>query len=161
SDNRQNVIATGGSNFHSSLFQPAAVRGICLPSRVILAPINTGFARNGQPEFSLLRFHTQRSRPEIGISTIGNVAVDSNSAVYGGTVVLQNRTNITRLAVIARAIKRRGSLAGIQLAASPDRIFPSRDWYAKDQAAEISRLRTLLGVMSVTTLQTSLDYFLN
>src|SRR5260370_40583468 len=107
------------------LFEPTIWRGRTIPSRVLLAPINTGFARNHRPSLDLLAFHRERSGPAVGIGFVGNVAIAETTALNAQTAVLRSDWDLKRFAVIARAISKRGSLAGIQLASVPVGLAPS------------------------------------
>lgn len=127
-----------------SWFEPLQVREKVLPSRITLAPINTGFATNGRPGWRLLRFHRERSGPEIGVSMLGNVAIDVAAVPNSRTVVLAQPRDVARLAVIARMIQSRGSLAGVQLAHTLPELAPQRRWRARDRLAELERLRAIV-----------------
>lgn len=126
-----------------SLFAPIAVASKTLPSRILLAPINTGFARLGVPTTALLRFHAERSGPEIGISMLGNVAINETAITNPGTAVLTEDTDPQPFQALARMASDRGSLAGIQLAYCPP-IQPQRRWVSKSVAEEASRLSSLV-----------------
>lgn len=62
------------------------VRDIIVPSKIFLAPINTGFGKFGNPTPDLIRFHSARSGKGIGISYVGNVAIDSDSVTNDNTL---------------------------------------------------------------------------
>ena len=127
-----------------SLFQPVIWRSKRIPSRVLLAPINTGYTTLSRPSYRLLRFHRERSGPTIGISMLGNVAVELSARANDCTAILRSDRDIPRFAVIARSISQRGSLAGIQLASAPGNLFPARRWRASSKPAEVIRLREIL-----------------
>jgi len=132
-----------------------------MPSRVLLAPINTGFAPSGRPSFALLRFHQERSGPAIGISTLGNVATHLAFIPHPNTPILASRKDVGRFSVIARAIKVQGSLAGIQLANSPAGLTPQPNWVAPDPAREIERLRLLIHDLPPENLRHHLSRFIS
>lgn len=127
-----------------SLFHPVIWRSKRIPSRILLAPINTGYTTRSRPSYRLLRFHRERSGPTIGISMLGNVAVELSARANDCTAVLLSDRDIPRFAVIARCISQRGSLAGIQLASAPGNLFPTRRWLASSKLAEAIRLRDIL-----------------
>jgi 2,4-dienoyl-CoA reductase-like NADH-dependent reductase (Old Yellow Enzyme family) len=133
-----------GHSSLDSLFQPVVWRSQYLPSRVLLAPINTGYTTRSLPTSRLVRFHRERSGPAIGISMVGNVAVEASARTNDHTAVLRSNRDIPRFAVLARTISRRGSLPGIQLASAPAHLFPSRRWRTSSKAAEEIRLRGIL-----------------
>jgi 2,4-dienoyl-CoA reductase-like NADH-dependent reductase (Old Yellow Enzyme family) len=143
------------------LFQPVNCRGKIIPTRVLLAPINTGFAQDGRPTIRLLRFHAERSGPALGISMLGNVAVNFEGRTNLSTAVLSSQAQSARYAVIARAIRARGSLPGIQLACSLPELEPPRIWRAKNKAAETMRLSKLVTTLPEARLQQHLDEFVN
>src|SRR5436309_1090651 len=97
--------------------------GRVFASRVVLAPINTGFANEGRPTIELLRFHRERSGSGIGLSIVGNVSVSMTGRSNSGTAVMRLDT-IESFREVASAIRSRGSMAGIQLAYSPARLSP-------------------------------------
>lgn len=125
-------------------FRSLSIRGEVLPSRVTLAPINTGFVEGGVPTTRLRRFHRERAGPAIGVSMVGNVAVDEDSRTNSHTAVLSNAAEVTEFAPVANEIRAQGSVPGIQLANSPALLEPLRLWKAPDRAAEIGRLRDLI-----------------
>jgi 2,4-dienoyl-CoA reductase-like NADH-dependent reductase (Old Yellow Enzyme family) len=125
------------------LFEPITHRGWTLPSRVLLAPINTGFAEKGLPTDKMSAFHAARSGPHIGISMVGNVAVAEGAANNSGTAVLADPDAVPSFGAVAGAIRHRGSLAGIQLAHSGF-LAPTRGWRADDPQSAMNQLRTTL-----------------
>lgn len=144
-----------------SLFESTKWHGKTIPSRILLAPINTGFARDHRPTFRLVQFHCERSGPTIGFSTVGNVAIAPDAAPSAETAVLSRSSDIPRFALIARTIKRKGSLAGIQIASSPIGLAPATRWKTPDLESEVKRLRLLTGDFSQDYLKQSLSQFLN
>jgi 2,4-dienoyl-CoA reductase-like NADH-dependent reductase (Old Yellow Enzyme family) len=151
-------MSTSGGN----LFKPFQLAGHTLQSRVFLAPINTGFARNGRPSANLVDFHRRRSGPAIGVSMVGNVSVSSSSVTNGRTVVLSEAATLSRFAVLARAITANGSLAGIQLAYCPADLRPAKNWVCRDRRAEQNRLAELVSSITLQALsQALLQYVLS
>lgn len=140
------------------LFNPMPAFGRTIPSRVLLAPINTGFAERGRPTDDLLRFHEARSGPGIGISMVGNVAVSDSAATNSGTLVLNASSELDQYSRIASRIKSRGSLAGIQLASSPA-LLPNTNWVAQDLCNERQRLTDIILAVSELTLAETMDQF--
>ena len=144
-----------------SLFEPIFYRRYWIPSRVLLAPINTGFAEDGVPTARLVRFHELRSDSSIGISMVGNVAVSNEGLSNQNTLVLQNHGSIAVYRDLADRIRSRGSLPGIQLAYSPSSLEPKRKWVARDRATEIIRLQTIVRSLSRDKIKDVLGYFYN
>jgi 2,4-dienoyl-CoA reductase-like NADH-dependent reductase (Old Yellow Enzyme family) len=142
-----------------SLFEPVSYRSYEIPSRILLAPINTGYAQNGLPTPRLIRFHELRSDTSIGISVVGNVAVCSRGLSNDNTLVLQDNASIGAYRELAEQIRSRGSLSGIQLAYSPSSLQPNRRWIAHDRIAEVARLQTMVGSLSSATIKDVLNAF--
>ncbi|MFN7939153.1 MAG: hypothetical protein U0R19_37865 [Bryobacteraceae bacterium] len=145
--------------FISPLFSPIQLSSKILPSRILLAPLNTGFAQQGVPTESLLRFHQDRSGHEMGISMVGNVAVSMDGASNHNTPVLNKSADLGSFARLATCIKARGSLAGIQLAYCPE-LAPKRNWVAGNATDERRRLSVLLSGMSDVFIEKVLNQFL-
>lgn len=118
-----------------------------LPSRLWLAPINTGFAAGGRPDDRLLQFHEERSGPSIGASIVGNVAASVDTSTNASTVILRDDADAEALRPVASAIQERGSVPGIQLAASPSGLNPRRNWRAASRFDELGRLRQLVSTL--------------
>jgi 2,4-dienoyl-CoA reductase-like NADH-dependent reductase (Old Yellow Enzyme family) len=127
---------------------------------LVFAPINTGFAQiDGKPTARLRRFHEARSGDAIGVSMLGNVAIERAFETNSHTAVLADRADVARFAAIARAIQRRGSLPGIQLSAAPSDLSPWRGWRASDLGAEVARLRSLTSAYRPAEIESLLDAF--
>jgi len=142
------------------IFSAVECRGLQIPSKLVFAPINTGYASLGRPTQKLVQFHAERSGLGIGISTVGNVAVDNDAVKNPQTLVLSKEGDERRFSVVSRAIKKRGSLAGIQLAFAPAALDPPRNWKAKDVQAEVRRLNMIVGQLSPLQMNTYLETFL-
>lgn len=145
---------------HDNLFKSIKCRSKTLPSRVLLAPINTGFTSNGLPTNRLVRFHSERSGTAIGISMVGNVAIERTSRTNDRTAVLNSERDLARFAVLARAIARQGSLAGIQLASAPSALSPRRQWSVNDRPAEATRLKEIVAAFTDKELSDHLANFI-
>jgi 2,4-dienoyl-CoA reductase-like NADH-dependent reductase (Old Yellow Enzyme family) len=142
-----------------SLFEPVRCGTFEIPSRVLLAPINTGYAQNGLPTPRLVRFHELRSDSSIGISMVGNVAVSSRGISNERTLVLQDDASVTAYRELAERIRRNGSLAGIQLAYCPSSLKPTRKWVVQDRELELARLQDLVASLSATDIHENLKAF--
>jgi 2,4-dienoyl-CoA reductase-like NADH-dependent reductase (Old Yellow Enzyme family) len=151
--------ATSPTEFLHWALQPLRAGSLTISSRFVLAPVNTGFASFGVPRGRLLQFHRERSGPTLGISMVGNVAVDEDARTNSNTPVLHNQVDCRRFAVISRAIARAGSLPGIQLANAPSFLQPHRRWKATDPTEEIGRLRSLVGLLSQDAIELQLARF--
>jgi 2,4-dienoyl-CoA reductase-like NADH-dependent reductase (Old Yellow Enzyme family) len=142
-----------------SLFEPFSYRSYNIPSRVLLAPINTGYAQNGLPTPRLIRFHELRSDSSIGINIVGNVAVSARGLSNENTLVLHSWASIGAYRGLAERIRKHGSLPGIQLAYSPSSLQPDRRWIARDRGAEVARLQAIIRSLSDTAIKDALSAF--
>lgn len=143
-----------------SVFDTLEIRGVSVPNRIALAPINTGFANRGRPSGKLLDFHKARSGRGIGISVVGNVAVRTDLVTNENTVVLDNNSNDLRHKVVTKGIKTNGSVPGIQLAACPTWLSPKQQWKPKDKEAELTRIQRHLLDTRSKDIQSVLDSFI-
>jgi 2,4-dienoyl-CoA reductase-like NADH-dependent reductase (Old Yellow Enzyme family) len=142
-----------------SLFEPVTFRNYEIPSRILLAPINTGYAQNGLPTPRLIRFQELRSDSSIGISMVGNVAVSDRGLSNENTLVLDDAASIGAYRELAERIRSRGSLPGIQLAYSPSSLQPNRGWIARDRGAEVARLQTIIQSLNGNEIKDALNAF--
>lgn len=116
-----------------------ALRDVKVSTRFFLAPINTGFAKNGEPTPDLIRFHSARSGRGIGISYVGNVAIDSESVTNANTLFFGK--NFGPWVRLVEAINSNGSLPGIQIACRRSMLQPPRRWEAQDPESYVSHMR--------------------
>lgn len=144
----------------ASLLEPFMWRGKTIPSRIALAPINTGYTDgNGNPSPRMIRFHTERSGRGIGISMVGNVAVEAEAKTNKDTAVLNADTDVRGFAELAAAISSHGSLPGIQLANAPRSLAPPRNWRAGNQSQEVRRLREIVSGYGTSDVTLALAQF--
>jgi len=143
----------------AELLSPVTWRGKTMPTRIVFAPINPGFAPEGRPTARFLRFHRGRSGNGVGLSFIGNVAVLHSGQSNAATPVLSTERESHRFAVARRAIQEAGSLAGIQLAMSPLHLQPGRIWRAPDTGREVERLASLVQACESSDLDAVVDRF--
>lgn len=144
-----------------ALFSPVRRRNTVIPSRLLLAPINTGLTSRNLPSARLLHFHRERSGLAIGISMVGNVAVEAPMRTNVRTAILRKSQDLPRYAALARAISRRGSLPGIQLASAPTNLQPHRRWRTTDTGQEERRLRGIIRSYTDDDLDEHLARFLH
>lgn len=98
-----------------------------------LAPINTGFAKNGVYDQRIIDFHKLRSGNNISISCLGNIATSKTTTTNNSTAYLCKENEKT-LKKIASTIKDNGSTAAAQIASRISRIPPKHGW--QNQATE-------------------------
>lgn len=134
-------------------------RGIAIPGAVVLAPINTGFAKDGAPDERLVTFHRMRAGLGIGIAFVGNVATTFGSRTNDGTAVLSQPHHVPRFADIAAAIGQQGTLPGIQIGDTPDWLVKTPRWRAENRNEEVKRLREHVQALSAQALSELLDRF--
>jgi NADPH2 dehydrogenase len=140
------------------LFTPIVYSNVTFATRVVVAPINVGFARGGRPTREIADFYGARADTSVGLVYVGNVAIDARFASNTGTLTLDDQQSVPAFGQLASSIRERGSAAGIQLAHSPS-LSPSRSWRAKSVQHEVSRLRELIGSFSTRDLDGFCDRF--
>lgn len=143
-------------------FSPIAIGPVTLPTRVVLAPINTGFTKANLPDDRLIAFHDARSGNAIGASILGNVAVAPHYVTNANTACLFAKEQLSPYRAVVDVIKRNGSCAGIQLAAAPRWLTPSKKW-AKPEAvreAELDRLASGIAGESEGNIEQLLSNFI-
>jgi|NGEPerStandDraft_6_1074524.scaffolds.fasta_scaffold20611_3 2,4-dienoyl-CoA reductase-like NADH-dependent reductase (Old Yellow Enzyme family) len=128
---------------NGSDFERFFLRGVSIPTRYFLAPINTGFVTRGEPDERLIRFHSERSGKKIGISYVGNVAIGSAYGANQSTACLDYSS--LRWNEISKAIRGQGSIPGIQLACKfPTVDQPAQRWVNRDLASYVEGTRRKL-----------------
>jgi 2,4-dienoyl-CoA reductase-like NADH-dependent reductase (Old Yellow Enzyme family) len=138
-------------------FQPIRIRTIEAPSRVFLAPVNTGFGVANAPSPRLTSFHVRRASSAVGLSYIGNVLADRGMAFDTHVLVLDDASDLAQYAKLAAEIRLRGSVPAIQLAALPPELNAERRWQARDRPQEILRLRQIVTSLSSLWLADALE----
>ncbi len=136
------------SNNYTSPFE---VRGMVIPSKIFLAPINTGFGRLGEPTSDLLTFHALRSGKGIGISYVGNVAIDPAFVTNDNTLFFTEGLNEWKK--LAGKIYSNGSLPGIQIACRNSKLRPPRRWINQDVNSYIQLMQDELSSYSKPLLE--------
>lgn len=154
------ILPGASADFIDRLFRPIECRGMTIPTRFALAPINTGYTDKGLPTARLRRFHSDRSGSGIGISMVGNVAVDEGGRTNVTTAVLNRDTDIAAYSALAGCIAAQGSLAGIQLARSPEDLAPGRNWKTLKISDERMRLQKIVLAYSEKEISERLSHFL-
>src|SRR3954467_1544971 len=122
-----------------------SVRGLHVPTRFFLAPINTGFFDSGLPTEGLRQFHLERSGRSIGISYVGNVAIHSDYVNSPSTAYISSHHAWGKL---VEAISSKGSVPGIQLACKTLNEPSPKKWLNRDVTAFVQRSRDHLSSLS-------------
>lgn len=133
-----------------------ALRGVRIPTRYFLAPVNTGFFANGLPTEGLRRFHQERSGRSIGISYVGNVAIGPEFVTSPSTAFLSEHGAWEK---IAAEIATNGSTPGIQLACKTLAEAAPKKWVNHEVDRFVSRMQSYLSSLSTTTLDKVFDRF--
>jgi len=102
------------------------INGYTIPSKFFFAPINTGYSENGLPNSRLFDFHKKRSGKSIGISYIGNVAVDKKYITNENTLYLNKNYNFGKWRKLSISILENGSVPGVQLGCRVSKIIPMK-----------------------------------
>lgn len=135
-------------------------RGIYIPSRFFLAPINTGFAPNGLPDQRFIDFYNQRSGGGLGITYIGNVSVGKKWVTNSNTPwISYNSLHVWRK--LSSIISRNGSIPGIQLACRASSEKPFQGWMRTNAENFIKRVRNQLADISTHEINRILEAFIN
>jgi 2,4-dienoyl-CoA reductase-like NADH-dependent reductase (Old Yellow Enzyme family) len=108
-------------------------------SRYFLAAVNTGLASDGSPTPRLIEFHENRSGSSIGISYVGNVAVSRDVATNSGTLYFGGPSEPWN--DLVAAIRARGSVPGIQLAARLGTSAAPRRWALREPKKRLEEFR--------------------
>jgi 2,4-dienoyl-CoA reductase-like NADH-dependent reductase (Old Yellow Enzyme family) len=122
------------------------VQDMIVPSRIFLAPINTGFGKDGNPTSNLILFHTARSGKGIGISYVGNVAIDSAFVTNENTLFFTK--NLDQWKKLTEKIYFNGSLPGVQIACRNTKLQPPRRWINQDISFYIQVIRHEIALYS-------------
>ncbi|MEZ7204323.1 hypothetical protein [Pseudoalteromonas sp. DY56-GL79] len=83
--------------------------------KIFFLPVNTGYGVDSNPDQILIEFHEKRSGPHIHASIVGNVVTPKG---YGSNDVCLKISEHSAWKDLANAIKRKGSIAGIQLSSA-------------------------------------------
>tara|TARA_R110002073_G_scaffold177188_12_gene335180 strand:- start:11568 stop:12647 length:1080 start_codon:yes stop_codon:yes gene_type:complete len=135
------------------------VRGVSIPSQFFLAPINTGFSKDGLPDSRLVEFHHARSGHRIGISYVGNVAISDRYRVSNATADIDRGEGMWK--EVAAIISKNGSIAGIQLACQLDNEPATRKWRNRDQSRYVDRQQRFINSLSSLQLSQIVDGFVS
>ncbi|WCB46970.1 oxidoreductase [Nitratidesulfovibrio vulgaris] len=92
-----------------------------------LAPINTGFTKDGIYDHRIIDFHRLRSGNNINVSCIGNIATSQRTTTNKTTAYVNDR-NKNKLEELAKIITNNGSIASAQLASRISAIPPKHTW---------------------------------
>jgi len=132
------------------------VRGIRIPTRYFLAPVNTGFFINGLPTEGLRQFHQERSGRFIGVSYVGNVAIASEYVTSPTTAFLAEHR---AWEVVAATIASNGSVPGIQIACKTLAEAAPKKWINHDVSSFVKHMRAYMLSLSTSEIDKVFDRF--
>lgn len=89
------------------------IRNTEIPSRYFFAPTNTSFNKNGTPNKKMAKFFKERSGNRLGITYVGNVAIDERFRGGEGNALLGDK--LKKWQKVSEAIRDSGIVPGIQL----------------------------------------------
>lgn len=141
------------------VLQPIKIKEVSVPSRIFLAPINTGYSHNGFPTNEFFSFYKKRSCKYIGICCIGNISVSNRYVTNDSTLYINNK-NIDIYKTITETIKINGSIPGIQLACKYSKIPSMREWVSDNPLEYIERAITEINNIPERNIQKIQDDFL-
>ena len=133
---------------------------ITIPSRYFLAPINTGFAPNGQPNRRFINFFELRSGRNLGITYVGNVSVGKEWVTNFNTPRLSS-DSVHVWEELASIISRNGSIPGIQLACRASNEKPLKGWRRKNAKSFMKQVRCQLVEISKDKINRILESFVS
>lgn len=100
----------------SALNTPARIGTLVARNRIAMPAIHLGLADEGRPTAAAIRFYEERARGGAGMITVGVCdSYGDPSTKLGDTLGLWRDEQIEAMSELADAIRRHGSLAGVQL----------------------------------------------
>jgi NADPH2 dehydrogenase len=113
--------------------------------RLRLAPINTGLYASGEPTDENIRFFSSRAGKGIGLCMVGNIAITPETVPNASTGVMSDNDCWSKL---AEAIRKEGSIPGIQLSATLPGYSGQRTFFASDFNTEMEKYVKLFAQVS-------------
>ena len=108
---------------------------------IFLLGVNTGFTTDGEPDARYVDFYRQRSSPNLHCAIVGNVVVPGGHGSNQSTPTISFNGI---WAILASAIKTRGSVPGVQLATAWDGYVGARKFLSTESAQVITQARKLV-----------------
>ncbi|MDF2957591.1 MAG: Dihydrolipoamide dehydrogenase [Candidatus Alkanophagales archaeon MCA70_species_1] len=102
----------------AALFEPIKIGDVELRSRIVMAPMGTGFAtRDGFVTDRMIAYYAERAKGGAGMITVEASCVDSPVGRLGPhDILVDDDKFIPGLSKLAEAIKKEGAVASLQLA---------------------------------------------
>ena len=136
------------------------IRNNTIPSRFFFAPINPGFASEGNPSSNHLLFQKERSGKGIGISYVGNVSISKKFVTNKNTAYFNN-DNLNTWKKLADSIRLEGSLPGIQLACRKSSLEPNKRMMNNNHSEYIRFVQEEILSMSKKQINEIIDLFIH
>ena len=133
------------------------IRNNIISSQFFLAPINTGFALNGDPGPQYIDFYKRRSNGSIGITYIGNVSIGQKWTTNKTTAYF-NSHSTGAWQGLALVIAEGGSLPGVQLGCRLSGSKPLKSWMTKDKKSFIANTRLFLSEISANEIKEIISF---
>ncbi len=120
-----------------ALFKPGRIGMLEVRNRIALPAFHIGLAKNGLPGEATISFYTRRAEGGAGMITVGVCnAWSGGSSVLEGALDMSNDRAVEPMAMLARAIKSAGTVAGVQL--SPLAGYNNPRWHPElDEIGEM------------------------
>lgn len=135
------------------------IKEIDLKSKFFFAPINTGLALNGNPTDELISFHSLRSNEYTGINYVGNVAIDIENITNKNTLFINS--SMDKYCTLASEIRKKGSVAGVQIACFKSKFQAQRNWTNALPNDYIEFVKTEINNLSLSNIKEVIKSFQN
>jgi 2,4-dienoyl-CoA reductase-like NADH-dependent reductase (Old Yellow Enzyme family) len=135
------------------------IKDVELKSKFFFAPINTGLALNGNPTDELISFHSLRSNEYTGINYVGNVAIDIETITNKNTLFIN--PSMDKYSALASEIKKKGSVAGVQIACFKSKFQAQRNWKNALTNDYIEFVKTEIKNLSLSNIKEVIKSFQN
>lgn len=136
------------------------IKEVLIPTKYIFAPINTGYALDGNVNSKHVSFYSKRSGKGIGISFVGNVSVAKNLSPNEGTLIIR-RDNLRGFKKLSQEILKNGSVPGIQLSAILPTFKAKRRWRSRRYKEVAFEYQRSVGMLSAKDIRFVLNSFLD
>lgn len=140
------------------IFSPIMINGLMIPNHLLLAPINIGHFIEGHRQKEFIDFYSKRSGNHIGVTYVGNVAIEQEMGTNSTTAYFSN-SNLEEWIELVHLIQENGSVPAIQLGCYFSKIKPMRGWINNHPREYIELVRKELGELSKATLDMLMEQF--
>ena len=123
-----------------NIFSPVLLKDLVIPNHLALAPINIGHFIDGHMQKDFLEFYRQRSGHYIGVTYVGNVAIEKELVTNPRTAYFSHN-NIAEWIELVQMIQEQGSIPAIQLGCRFSKAPPMRGWINRNPREYIEIVR--------------------